>query len=306
MMSLFYKSLLLFILILSTSCTPKKNSQTLADARSKFTTYVTYTSKSSIAPLPPATIFQSVKYDSAVGALAAYITPEPNDSIKHPAIIWITGGDSNTIDNVWSPSSPDNDQTASAYRNAGIVMMFPSLRGGNDNPGKHEAFYGEVDDILAAFNFLSKQSYVDPDRIYLGGHSTGGTLALLTAEFHNPFRAVFSFGPSAMINNYGKNIIPVDFSLFKDEETKLRSPVFWLESVQGHVYVIEGEDMPSNIESFKAMKRNTKNTAIKFVSVSSKDHFSVLSPINEKIATAILKDDVSNKSFDMTVQDFWK
>ena len=30
--------------------------------------------------------------------------------------------------------------------------------------------------------FLAKQDYVDPKRIYLGGHSTGGTLALLTAE----------------------------------------------------------------------------------------------------------------------------
>jgi hypothetical protein len=26
--------------------------------------------------------------------------------------------------------------SAAAYRNAGIVMMFPSLRGGNENPGK--------------------------------------------------------------------------------------------------------------------------------------------------------------------------
>lgn len=55
-------------------------------------------------------------------------------------------------------------------------MMFPSLRGGNDNPGVKEGFLAEVDDVLAAADFLGKQNYVDPGRIYLGGHSTGGTL----------------------------------------------------------------------------------------------------------------------------------
>jgi dipeptidyl aminopeptidase/acylaminoacyl peptidase len=64
-------------------------------------------------------------------------------------------------------------------------MMFPSLRGGNDNPGRHGGFYGEVDDVLAAHDYLSRQPYVDPKRIYPGGHSTGGTLALLTAEFRS-------------------------------------------------------------------------------------------------------------------------
>ena len=74
-------------------------------------------------------------------------------------------------------------------------MMFPSLRGGNDNPGVREGFFGEVDDVLAAAEYLSKQAFVDPQRIYLGGHSTGGTLVLLVAECSGRFRAVFSFGP---------------------------------------------------------------------------------------------------------------
>ena len=71
--------------------------------------------------------------------------------------------------------------------------MFPSLRGGNDNPGTKEGFLGEVNDVLAATDFLAKQPYVDPARIYLGGHSTGGTLALLVGECSDRSRAVFSF-----------------------------------------------------------------------------------------------------------------
>lgn len=46
-------------------------------------------------------------------------------------------------------AAPSNDQSASAFRTKGIPMMFPSLRGGNDNPGVQESFFGEVDDVLA-------------------------------------------------------------------------------------------------------------------------------------------------------------
>ena len=74
-------------------------------------------------------------------------------------------------------------------------MMYPSLRGGNNNPGHMESFFGEVDDVLAARALLAKLPYVDPERIYLGGHSTGGTLALLVAECSGAFRGVFAFGP---------------------------------------------------------------------------------------------------------------
>jgi hypothetical protein len=56
------------------------------------------------------------------GSLAAYLTPDPLDKAQHPAIIWIAGGDCNSIGDVWSPMSPSNDQNATAYRLAGIVL----------------------------------------------------------------------------------------------------------------------------------------------------------------------------------------
>lgn len=62
-----------------------------------------------------------------------------------------------------------------------MAMLFPTLRGGNDNPGQREYFWGEVQDVAAAILQAAQLPYVDPARIYLGGHSTGATLALLTA-----------------------------------------------------------------------------------------------------------------------------
>ena len=140
------------------------------------------------ADIPPTAVFRIVRYNAPAGKLAAYLTPDPRDAKRHPAIIWIVGGDINSIGDVWTERPASNDQTAAAYREAGIVMMFPSLRGGNDNPGVQEGFLGEIDDILAAADFLAVQTYVDPARIYLGGHSTGGTAALLAAERSDQFR----------------------------------------------------------------------------------------------------------------------
>jgi hypothetical protein len=278
------------------------NAQTssLSQARSAFKTQISYSGHEPGAPTPPASVFRKINYPSAVGSLAAYLTLDPHDGSQHPAIIWITGGDCNSVGDVWSANPRNNDQTAAAYRNAGIVMMFPSLRGGNDNPGRHEGFYGEVDDVLAAHDYLSRQPYVDPRRIYLGGHSTGGTLALLTAEFRNPFRAVFAFGPVGDVSGYGTGLLPVDFSKNDPHERTLRSPGYWLDSARGVVFVIEGTGAPSNIAAVNAMQRMSHNPAVNFISIAGASHFSVLAPSNEVIARRILNDVPSHKQFEMS------
>src|SRR5262245_7713769 len=114
-------------------------SRSLAEARRDFhTKLVPDRAAREPVPEPPPRVFCKVQYDSSVGKLAAYLTPDPKDSKKHPARIWITGGDCNSIGEVWENAPPDNEQTASAYRKAGIIMMFPALRGGNDGPGTKE------------------------------------------------------------------------------------------------------------------------------------------------------------------------
>jgi acetyl esterase/lipase len=215
----------------------------LAAARSAFTTKVALSQMGegpvSIAPVG---FFRTLKYSSPVGELSAYVTPDPKDGKRHPAIVWITGGDCNSIGEVWRAAPRANDQTAAAFRRAGIVMMFPSLRGGNDNPGRREVFYGETQDVLAAAEYLAKQPYVDPDRIYLGGHSTGGTLALLTAEVSSRFRAVFSFGPVGRGTSYGEELFPIDFQKLDPRESLLRWPELWLASIQRRTLVLEGQE----------------------------------------------------------------
>lgn len=262
-------------------------SKSLQDARREYTPRpVPDQPRGNPVPQPPPNVFELVRYESPVGPLAAYVSPNPGDGQRHPAIVWITGGDCNSIDDLWSDAPRENDQTAAAYRRAGIIMMFPSLRGGNDNPGKKEGFYGEVDDVLAAADFLAKQDYVDPQRIYLGGHSTGGTLAMLVAESTDRFRAVFSFGPAESVDRYPAEYTPFDAT--DSNEVALRSPGRWLSSVGCPLFVIEGRT--GNSDSLKAMERASQNPKIQFFPLTGGDHFTILAPVNELIASKILQD----------------
>lgn len=265
---------------------------TLAEARRGFSTTVQGEQpEAEPVPVPPENVFRRVKYPAGPREFWAYVTPDPADGRKHPAIVWLTGGDTNSIGPVWWPASPDNDQTAAAYRQAGIVMMFPSLRGGNDNPGKREGFLGEVDDVLAAAAFLAAQPYVDPERIYLGGHSTGGTLAMLVAEVSPRFRAVFAFGPVADVRTYGGHYVYHD--LEDEQETRLRSPGYWLDSVRSPLFVIEGTE--GNIDALRWMRSRSSNPLVSFVEVPGMTHFNILAPTNQVLAAKILASRGSNR-----------
>jgi len=259
----------------------------LADARKGFQTRAQPNQPGDPVDVPPPEVFDLVKYDAPVGPCSGYLTPDPKDGKKRPAIVWITGGDCNSINDVWSPARVKNDQTAAQYRQAGIVMFFPSLRGGNDNPGQREGFFGEVDDVLAAADFLAKQPHVDPKRIYLGGHSTGGTLVLLVAAATDRFRAVFSFGPTDDVSRYPPEFTPFDTR--DAREVELRSPIKWLHSIACPTFVFEGE-REANTAALNALRGRSKNDRVRFYSVPDADHFSLLAPINFVIAGKILKD----------------
>ena len=236
-------------------------------------------------PDPPAGMFEKIGYDTALGKMAAYISPDPKDAKKHPLIIWRVGGFANSIGGgEWEDADPKNDQSASQYRKAGVLMMYPSLRGGNQNPGYIEGCYGEVEDILAAAEHAKKLPYVDPNQIYLGGHSVGGTLALLVAAMEkNPFKAIIAFGPIHSTAQYGTENVPFDV---KDKmEMVGRAPVVFLNIIATDTWVIEGTE--GNIEALRLMKEQSKNPKVRFVEVPG-NHFQNLAPLNAIIAKHIM------------------
>lgn len=240
------------------------------------------------AATPPASSpLRLVKYDGPLGPMDAYVSAESEVPGTRPAIVWLTGGFSNSIgEGSFVPGEPENDQSATSFQRPQLVVMYPSLRGGNKNPGFKEGFWGEVDDVLAAIKWLKSRPGVDPKRIYLGGHSTGGTLALLVAEASTDLRAVFVFGAVARVSDYGEEVLP--FAVSKRREGAMRSPVSWLSAIQCPAFVIEGTD--GNIESLRELRHASKTPRIQFFEAEGQDHFSIIQPVSMMLAQMILDD----------------
>lgn len=270
----------------------------LVDARRGFQTKLLRQQAIGVpAEPPPAGVFDLVSYPAPLGRNAAYVSPRPAGSGKHPAVIWLVGGFSNSIgDFLWIPAERANDQSASGFRAAGVVTMFPSLRGGNENPGHLETFFGEVDDVLAAAKFLASLDYVDPSRIYLGGHSTGGTLALLVAAAAGDrFRAVFSLGPVEDVTGYGDEVLP--FDLKNPKEGQLREPQRWLADIRCPTFVFEGTKAPANVASLRALQRRSRNPLMHFTALPGETHFTLIAPLVERFARSIKADATSGSAF---------
>ncbi|MDF1662691.1 MAG: prolyl oligopeptidase family serine peptidase, partial [Planctomycetota bacterium] len=154
----------------------KTKPQTLLEARKGYKTKLIENAyeRSGPAKFPPARIFDLVQYPSKVGKLSAYLTPDPKDKKKHPVVIWIGDGFDGLKKSLW-------EEDTAMLRDAGFLVCCPSFRGENENPGQFELAYGEVDDVVAAVDYVSKLSYVDSKRVYLLGYGRGGTLAMLAA-----------------------------------------------------------------------------------------------------------------------------
>ena len=120
---------------------------------------------------PPAGTTE-VQFPSGQYRLRAWLSSIPSDGKRHAAVVYLHGGFA------WER---EDWEAAGRFARAGFVTMLPARRGDNANPGIIELFYGEVDDAIAAGEFLRRDERIDKDRIYLVGHSTGGTNALLVA-----------------------------------------------------------------------------------------------------------------------------
>ncbi|MCK6544574.1 peptidylprolyl isomerase [Myxococcota bacterium] len=244
-------------------------------------------------PKPPAGLFDLVKYTSPAGQLWAYVTPAPKSGGRRPAIVWVPGGFSGGISAGFFGEGPaDDDQTASAFRQAGLVLMIPSLRGSHDNPGRFEQLYGEVDDLVAAIEHVRALPYVDPDRVYVGGHSTGATLVLLAAALTDHVRAGFAFGPIEHVGSYGLVHVPYAATDEKrlDAEMGMRSPILWVQDIVRPIFVFEGEG--GNALAAAALEREatSKRVPLRSFVLPGHDHFSALHHVSQVIATKILAD----------------
>ncbi len=295
---------LVLALLTLVGCTPEPARPSFAEARRSFHTRLLRKEHlGEPAEVPPNGVLDLVTFPAPLGANSAYLSPRPKGPARLPAVIWLVGGFGNSIDaTAWTPGPRANDQSAAAFRSRPIVMLYPSLRGGNDSPGDIETFAGEIDDVLAATTYLASLDYVDPARIYLGGHSTGGTLALLVAAAAGDrYRAVFALGPVENVAGYGADVLP--FDLADEKELELRAPGRWLQDIRCPTFVFEGTARPSNIGSLRTLAKSSTNPNLHFTPIEGGTHFSIIAPLVEQLAASIAADTTPSPAFQLRTGD---
>ncbi len=177
--------------------------------------------------LPPGV--KEVDYVSGKLHLKAWISAMPGGDKKMPAVVFLHGGFS---------FSGDDWGAAQDFVNAGYILLMPRLRGENGGEGNFEMFGGELDDAIAAGKYLTGLPQVDTQRIYLAGHSVGGSLAILASQMPSPYKAVAAYSGFARLPlwlAHYKNIAP--FNVDRPDEQKIRDPYRYVASVKTPLYI---------------------------------------------------------------------
>lgn len=261
------------------------------------------------APKPPAEVLRTVRYPSTAGEMVAYLTPDPGDGVKRPAVLWAHGGFNGIGSYLWLLRNRNNDQTASAFRAAGCVLMCPAWRNENDNPGLFTLFYDELDDLLLAREYLAGLPYVDPERIYLAGHDAGGTLVLLAAASSDGFRAIFSFGGAPDMYKYLESgtFGNIPFNGSSRMEVRLRSATLFAAAIRKPTFYFGGDDNSFGQDAL-AMQVRAKKAKVPFEAFIIKDgtHYDILDPMTRLVARKILADKGETCNISFTADEVQK
>jgi dienelactone hydrolase len=239
-----------------------------------------------------------------VGPLAAYLTPPPKDGQKRPAVVWSHGGYGGIWHDAWTM---DDDQSPRAFLNKDFVLMVPSWRRENDNGGSFELFLGEVDDLLAAVDYLRHVPYVDSNRIYIVGYSIGGTIALLAAESTNTFRAAFAVGATVDVARWladGEGQGPIPFDPFDRNEIAIRNPMRFVNQLRVPTFYFEGGNAWDAADACRMeMVAARLERPFHGVIVPGAHHWSILQPATALIADKIRADSGPEAKIQITVAE---
>ncbi|HYD87980.1 MAG TPA: alpha/beta fold hydrolase [Vitreimonas sp.] len=211
---------------------------------------------------------REIHYPSGDLRLKAWFARPASAPEQAPLVVFAHGG--------FAFGAEDLDM-ARPYLAAGYAVAVPWVRGENGLPGAFSMFYDEAADIIAVTEFLKTQAGIDSERIYLAGHSVGGTLAMLAGQASSNYRAVASFSGSPdqllFCREYAQ-ITPFDLNDLAESE--MRSPLSYAASfkaparlfyAQGEVY---GEDTQLMARIAKAAGLDVEALAVRG------DHFTAV------------------------------
>jgi dipeptidyl aminopeptidase/acylaminoacyl peptidase len=252
--TLLIPSLISFVLIGLTSCQSKNSSVNLQDlpsptssgedfgsTRKAFVTKLRFRQQAPQSyrnETPPPGVKQ-VTYSSTDLKLKGWLSENVGDGKKYPAVVYLHGG--------WSFGSEDW-QDAELFSKAGFVLFMPMLRGENGNPGFHESFLGEVDDAIAAGQFVSSLPNVDSKQVFIVGHSVGGILTTLVSMLPSPYRAAAAYDGYVDMKSWATELpnAYIPYNPNSTEEVRVRNPMAFVPSLRLPLRLFVGESKQVN------------------------------------------------------------
>ncbi len=244
---------------------------TLDDARKVYSTHLVVNTKAPQDYVPSAVPSgaKEVTYVSGDLRLKGWLsTARPGKAA--PAVVFLHGG-----------FAADSDDWAAAQEliKQGYILFMPQLRAENGNVGSFEMFGGEVNDAVAAGIYLQNIPGVDPKRVYVMGHSVGGSLAILTAQMRSPYKASASLSGYARLNEWIDHFARlVPFDLKNSSERAIRDPYLYTSSVQVPLFMFTEENNPYAVEVNRTFCLQVAKTSSCRHIVIKGDHQTMIEP----------------------------
>jgi acetyl esterase/lipase len=217
---------------------------------------------------PPAGV-KEVEYTSGELKLKGWLSADAGDGKKRSAVVYLHGG--------WAFGDGDWED-AEPFAKAGFVLFMPMLRGENGNPGNYESFLGEADDAIAAGQFVSLLPNVDPDNVFVAGHSVGAVLTCLTSMLPSPYRAAAALDGYVDMESWvsGSPDAQVPYDRNTPEEIWVRNPMAFASSIRCPLRLYVGED-GQEVNAPLAVKAQLAGKDCELVSVRG-DHQGMVAP----------------------------
>jgi carboxymethylenebutenolidase len=195
---------------------------------------------------------------------------KPDGQGPFPAIVWNHGSERN-------PGS--QPMLARFYTAHSYVFFIPHRRGQGRSPGEYiqdlveqappyqraermvQLQQVEVEDVIAALNYLRAQPFVDATRMAMSGCSYGGIQTLLAGERELGLKALVPFAPAAM--SWDRNLPLQD--LLSDAVDHAKAPIFLIQAENDYSL------SPSRVLS-KEAKKKKKDFEAKIYPAFGKSH----------------------------------
>lgn len=153
-------------------------------------------SRVSHLPLPAARYGERAVSIQSDGAVLSATLAIPGKDRKYPAIIFVHGSGAGTREG-GTQANPIFLQLGNALANSGVAVLRYDKRGIGKSTGTPTEDWRPLSrDVEAAVAFLRREPQIDPERVYILGHSEGGFIAPMIANATPVRGIVLMAGPA--------------------------------------------------------------------------------------------------------------